>query len=394
MAWRDSRGSRTRLLLATSAITLGVAALIAISSFGTNIREAVHNQAKLLLGADLVLSSRQPFTPETEALIASLGGEQSREISCSSMAYFPKSAGTRLVQVRAVEGNFPYYGVLETEPPSAALAFHTSPTAVVDDGVLLQFAAQVGDPIKIGTFTFKIASRLKKIPGEAAAAALIGPRVYIPMAYLKQTALIQKGSLVTYKVYFKFPQETDTERLVETIRPHLSKYRLESDTVQKRAASVGLVMANLSRFLNLVGFIALLLGGVGVASAIHVYVTEKLNTVAILRCVGAQAGQTLAVYLVQAGALGLIGGVFGTLVGIAVQTVLPLLLHDFLPVRIPVALAWSTVLQSLTVGVGIVLLFALLPLLSIRRISPLLALRSSYEDTRPARHDPLRRLVS
>lgn len=394
MAWRDSRSSRKRLLLAASAITLGIAALIAISAFEVNVREAVHNQAKSLLGADLVLSSRQPFTPETEALIASLGGEQAREIRCSSMAYFPKSHDTRLVQVRALEGNFPYYGTLETDPHNAAQTFVSGPNALVDDGLLLQFDAQVGDVLKLGAFTFRIAGRLKKIPGEAAAAALIGPRVYIPMAYLPQTALIQEGSLVTYKVYFKFAEETDTEQLLETIQPHLHEHRLEGDTVQQRAARVGRVMDNLSRFLNLVGFIALLLGGVSVASAIHVYIKEKLTTVAILRCVGARAQQTFAVYLLQAAALGLIGAVFGALVGLAVQTGLPLLLRDFLPVNLPLTISWSVVLQGIISGIGIVLLFALLPLLAVRRISPLLALRSSYEDSHPERQDPLRWLVS
>lgn len=394
MAWRDSRGSRKRLLLAISAITFGVAALVAITSFGANVREAVNNQAKVLLGADLVLSSRQPFAPETEELIASLGGEQSREISCSSMAYFAKSAGTRLVQVRALAGNFPYYGVLETEPPAAAQTFHSGSKALVDDGLLLQFDAQVGDSIKIGTVAFAIAGRLKKIPGEAAAAALIGPRVYIPMNALMETGLVQKGSQLTYKVYFKFPAETDTERLLETIRPHLSKYRLEGDTVQKRAASVGRVMTNLSRFLNLTGFIALLLGSVGAASAIHVYIKEKLTTVAILRCVGAQARQTFAVYLLQAAALGLLGSACGVGIGLTIQALLPLLLRDFLPVRIPLSISWSALLQGFAIGVWITLLFALLPLLSVRRISPLLALRSSYENTPPAPRDPLRWLLS
>src|SRR5207248_6330260 len=86
MAWRDSRGSRRQLLLAMAAITNGMAAFSAITAFDANVRGAVHNQAKSLLGADLVLSSRQPFGPETAALLATLGGEQSREISCMSMA--------------------------------------------------------------------------------------------------------------------------------------------------------------------------------------------------------------------------------------------------------------------------------------------------------------------
>ena len=161
MAWRDSRGSRKRLLLAMSAISVGIAACIAITAFDANVRAAVHNQARALLGADLVLSGRQPFDPETEALLVTLGGEQSREISCTSMAYFPTSAASRLVQIRALEGDFPYYGALETVPPGAVSAFRTGLQAVVDDGLLRQFDAQVGETITLGTLTLPIAGRLK-----------------------------------------------------------------------------------------------------------------------------------------------------------------------------------------------------------------------------------------
>jgi putative ABC transport system permease protein len=178
------------------------------------------------------------------------------------------------VQVRALEGRFPYYGTLETEPALAASTFRTGLQAVVDDGLLLQFDAQVGDTIKIGTLTLPIAGRLKKIPGEAVAAALIKPRVYMPIAVLQQTELLHKGSIVTYKVYIKLSPEVDADALLETLRPHLTAYRLTGETARQRAASVGRLMTNLSRFLHLVGFIALLLGGVGVASAIRLYTSQ------------------------------------------------------------------------------------------------------------------------
>jgi len=387
MAWRDSRGSRKRLLLAMAAISIGMAAVIAITAFDANVRGAVHHQAKSLLGADLVFSSRQPFAPETEALLTALGGEQAREIGCTSMAYFPKSAASRLVQVRALEGDFPYYGALETAPSLAAYTFRTGLQAVVDDGLLLQFDAQVGDAIKIGTLTLPIAGRLKKIPGEAVAAALIKPRVYIPIAALQQTELLHKGSIVTYKVYVKLPPEVDADALLETLRPHLTAYRLTGETARQRAASVGRVMANLSRFLHLVGFIAVLLGGVGVASAIQVYITDKRDTVAILRCIGARAPQALAVYVLQAAILGAIGAMVGGAGGLAVQAYLPRLLHDFLPVPMPLAVAWPALLRGLGIGVGMVLLFALLPLLSVRRVTPLLALRAAYSVRPPGGRD-------
>ena len=393
MAWNDSRGSRKRLLLAASAITFGLAALVAITSFRANVQEAVHNQAKILLGADLVLSGQQPFGPETEAVIATIGGEQSREARCNSMAYFPTSGGTRLVQVRAMAGGFPYYGALETDPPAAAQTFASGPHALVDDSLLYQFDAAIGDTIKLGAFSFTIAGRLQKIPGEAGAAALIGPRVFIPLAYLPQTALIQEGSRVTYRVYFKLPDAQNPDQLLDSLQPHINQYRLEGDTVQKRAASIGKMMDNLSRFLHLTGFIALLLGGLGVASAIHVYIAEKLNTVALLRCLGARSQHTFAVYIVQAAVLGLGGAVSGALLGVSIQQLFPQLLKDFLPVRIETAISWSAVAQSLAVGLGIVLLFTALPLLSIRHISPLQALRSSYDEQQGPSHDPLRWLM-
>ena len=268
MAWRDSRSSRKRLFLYMSSIVLGVAALVAITSFGQNLEEAVDDQAKTLLGADLEISSRQPFSPEVEALLNSLGGDQSRETAFASMVYLPKNGRTRLAQVRALAGSYPYYGNFKTSPATAARAFQNGPYTLVQEALMLQFDAQVGDDIQIGAFTYRIAGRLQKIPGEASV-DFAGPRIYIPMAYLSQTKLLQRGSLATYRVYFKFDKDTDVEQLVARIEPDLTKHRLESDTIQERKDDLGQAMENLYRFLNLVGFIALLLGGIGVASAIH-----------------------------------------------------------------------------------------------------------------------------
>jgi putative ABC transport system permease protein len=217
--------------------------------------------------------------------------------------------------------------------------------------------------------------------------------VYIPLAYLPQTSLIQEGSMVTYRIYMKLPKETDPDQLLAALQPRLNAHRLEGDTVQKRAASVGKIMDNLTRFLHLTGFIALLLGGIGVASAIHVYISEKVATVALLRCLGARMSRTFAIYAVQAATLGLGGSLLGAFIGIGIQQVFPRLLQDFLPVRIETAVSWSALGQSLVVGLGIVLLFTALPLLAIRQVSPLQALRSSYEEQSQPRYDPLHWLI-
>ena len=123
MAWRDSKGSRRKLLLFVSSMVVGVAALVAITSFRANLLRSVDEEAQALFGADMSLESSRPFTQETEALIDSIGGQQARRTSFFSVALFPESGGSRLSMVRALEGEYPFYGSIVTEPPEAVNAW-------------------------------------------------------------------------------------------------------------------------------------------------------------------------------------------------------------------------------------------------------------------------------
>src|SRR5689334_14393457 len=164
IALRDSRRGLRPLLLSMSSVILAVAAVVAAFSFRDNLQSNIQTQSKSLLGADLALDSREPFSPDDEALFRSLGGEQSRQVGFSSMALFPRSGDSRLVQVRALSGAFPYYGVIESEPTISRAEFQGAASALVDESMMLQFNAQVGDRIKIGEYEFRIAGRLRKIP--------------------------------------------------------------------------------------------------------------------------------------------------------------------------------------------------------------------------------------
>jgi putative ABC transport system permease protein len=392
MAWRDSRTSRKKLALFSCSIVLGIAALAAIGSLGSNLSQAIEDQTRALLGADLVLSSRDPFTLEEDQWMQRLGGEQSREVSFSSMIYFPRTEGTRLAQVRALSGGFPYYGRMETQPAAAADQFRRQGGALVEETLLRQFDAKVGDRIRIGKLTTTVVGRLEKVPGENVALSAVAPRVYISSNDLPATDLMQAASLARYHAYFKFPAGTDVSRLVAEIRPQLERFRLHQDTVEERKRELGRSMDNLSHFLNLVGFIALLLGGVGVASAIHVHIKQKLGTVAVLRCLGGSMGQTFAIYLAQGMALGVFGALLGGALGVAIQNVLPAMVADFIPFTYRFHTAWPAIGRAMGIGFIVCLLFALLPLLTVRRVSPLAAIRASFEPA-GGRHDPMRWLV-
>ncbi len=387
MALRDGRRGVKHLLLSMSCVILGVMSVVTAYSFRDNLQSAIQRQSKSLLGADLAIDSRQTFSESSEALIASLGGEQSRQIGFASMAYFPASGDARLVQVRAVSGNFPFYGALETEPKSAVGDFQRGSHALVDENVMLQFNARVGDRLRIGDGEFVIKGKLRKIPGETLAFSLISPRVYIPLSRLDQTQLIQKGSLVRYRVYFKLSPEMNVDAWVEKMTPELQRLGLEADTVRRRTATIALAMENLSRYLRLAVFVAVLLAGVGVASGIHVYVKDKFSTIAVLRCIGASPRETVFVYLIQTSVMTLAGSVIGALLGTALQHWVFLALKDFLPVSTVTSVATAGIGVGFAVGLGTAVLFSLIPLVPLRKISPLLALRSAYEARGQAR-DP------
>ena len=329
---------------------------------------------------------------KTIALFDSLGGEQSYEVQFTSMVQFPATGATRLGQIRALRGGFPFYGVLETDPANAVEAFRADTTlALVDDTMMLQFGIETGDSIRVGNVTYKIAGRLLSIPGESLAQGLAGPRVFIPEATLPATGLIQRGSRIEYNMYFRFDDNRDVEALVASIDTQLNEYRIDADTVEDRKASLGRALTNLTRFLNLVGFIALLLGGVGIASAVHVYIQRKVNTVAVLRCIGVTTRQAVSIYVIQSVGMGLIGAGFGALIGVGVQRLVPIVLADFLPVDIEFGISWLAIATGFLIGMVVTALFALQPLLEVRRISPLLAIRRRFESadaSGPA--DPLR----
>jgi putative ABC transport system permease protein len=392
MAWRDSRRNRSRLFLFVSSIVLGIAALVAIYSFGYNLEKDIDNQAKTLLGADLALYSNQEVKPELQKLIDSLGTRRSQERSFASMVYFPASKGTRLVQVRALSGGFPYYGVIETTPIQAQHSFRQGRRALVDKTLMLQYRARVGDSVRIGNLNFEIAGTLHKAPDQSGITASVAPAVYIPLAYLSQTGLVQKGSRINYRFYYQFGENVNVNKLAKKLDPRLDKEGLSYETIQSKKENTGESFGDLTRFLTLVGFIALLLGCIGVASAIHIYVREKLPTIAVLRCLGVSSTQAFLIYLFQILGIGLLGSVLGAALGSVVQRMLPVVLQQFLPITITMSLSWLAIGQGLLLGVLISLLFALLPLVAIRNISPLNTLRLSYEES-GAHRDPLKWLV-
>ena len=386
-AWRDARHQPNRLLLCALSIVFGVAAMVAVDSFAANLTKAMDAQAKTLLGADLEITSRAGFDERAELIIDGIGGTQARETRFASMAYFPKADQARLVQVRALGGGFPFYGEFETEPAGMNPALADAPVIVLDPLLLAQYGLSAGDTVTLGAVDFTITASLQRVPGEAAFAGLFAPRAYIPLSQLEATGLIGTGSIAFHRVYFSdLPRPA--EQIAEEYADRFARARLSVDTVQAQRDKVGQPLENLTRFLSLVGFVALLLGGVGIAGAVRAYLEKKRDTVAILRCLGSDARVAFSVFLVQVAGIALVGAVAGAAFGVLCQSVLPKLLAPLLPFELNFFAHPPSIMTGAGYGFVTAFIFGLFPLLPLRRVSPLQAIRAGFESGRK-RRDPL-----
>ncbi|MCW5515909.1 ABC transporter permease [Muriicola sp. Z0-33] len=384
MAWRDGKASGSRLLLFMASIILGIAALVSIQSFSDNLQNNIVLQSKALMGADYIIDSNHLPNEKVQTIIDSLG-PLGREVSFVSMTSFPGKSGTKLSQIRGIEGNFPIYGELETTPVAAASEYQENSGALADATIMIQFGLKVGDSIKIGQLTFPIVGILNSAPGSTALTSSVAPVVIIPYRYVEATELLQIGSRQEYNYYFKASAELDLDLFDKDLDPILDAEGADLDTHTSTSQRLGRRYSNVGKFLNLVAFIALLLGCVGIASSVNIYIKEKLRAVAVLKCLGASRKQSFMIYLLQIAGMGILGGLIGTIAGLVLQLLFPAILADFLPFDVEITISAKPVIMGLLLGLFLSVLFALLPLMTTWFVSPLEVLRIQEKPVKRSR---------
>ena len=380
MAFRDMRKNFSRLFLFISSVVIGIAALVSINSFNINLQRNIDDQAKELLGADLLVNANSKFEEDLQQTFDSLDYPQATEVSTASMAKFMTSTpGTRLIRIVALKGDFPFYGDLETAPSDAFDKIMSGPMAMVDANLASQYDVSAEDSIQLGNMVFKVAGEVSKIPGGGGIRTTFTPSVYISADYLDSTGLIQFGSRVGYRQFFQVKDSDKLDTVMAALNPLVKKYGHSLETVQDRKDNLGEGFKNLYRFFNLLAFVALILGCIGVASSVHIYVREKKEMVAVLRCIGASGWQAFNIFLIQAMIIGLVGSILGVSLGIGIQYLLPLLLREIMPLDLVLHIAWTAVGEGLILGVVISMLFSVLPLVAVRFVPPLAVLRTSFQ---------------
>lgn len=378
-AFRDSKKDIGKLVMFMASIVLGIAALVAINSFNYNLVRDIDSQAATLLGADIVISDNKPLPEELQLYADSIPGEKASQTQLFSMAFLPETEETQFVNIKAIEGGFPFYGKIKTEPQEASTAFRSNRSALVDDGMMLQYDLEVGDSIRLGKALFAIEGRLKSAFGSVGVGGSFAPTVYIAKENLSATDLVQPGSLLDFEYYYKTPADFDPDAWKSAKRKTFRNESVRIATIEDRKEDLDEAFSNLNNFLNLIALVSLLLGCIGVASSVLIYVKTKIPSIAVFRCLGMKGNQAFLIYFLQIFVVGAIGVLVGALLGSAIQLYLPVVLKDFLPYEVEMQLSPRAIIEGLVVGIVITTLFALGPLLSIRDVSPLQTLRVNAE---------------
>jgi putative ABC transport system permease protein len=398
MAVREMRASWHRLLFFFICIAIGVGSIVALRSVIQSVRNTFAGEARTLIAADAIITSNQPLKPELIARIderlKTAGAESMRSTELATMTRPAdrRDGRARMVELRAVEAGFPYYGTLRlADGATYDHGLLRGFGALVRPELLAQLGVQVGDALAIGTKRYTIRGVIENEPGRRMGAFSIGPRVFVDLADLEQSELMGFGSRSTSQRLLRVP-DAELAGLIRGLRADFTNEFARVRSYKATEDDIGEEFGRAENYLSLVGLVIVILGGIGVSSVTRVFVQQKMKSIAVLKCVGARSSQLLAVYVAQVAMLGLAGSLLGVMLAwLAVRAIPSLLAGATLGLDITYALTVPAVTQGIGIGLLVSLLFSLVPLLEVRHVKPSLLLRDEPRRSRP---DAVQILVS
>lgn len=402
LAWRETRPVWRRFLFLAVAVALGVGALTGLKGFSRALEQSITRSSRDLIASDMAVRMNSPVSSDELHVLESLkgrGAEVTRTTETLSMVSAGSNATAVLSDVRAVDpGKYPFYGSVELDPPQPLDKVLTAESTVVSRDLLTRTGASLGEWIQIGAARFRIAAILKSEPDRISFGIDIGPRILISREGLERSELIQFGSRATESFLYRLPSGMDLDEAGETIRDGFDR-RVRITDYRDPNPRVSRGLDRTANFLSLLGLLALLVGGLGVSTTMHAYLQQKLDSIAVLKCLGGRTSQIVRVYLFQGLALGILGSAAGIGLGYGVQLLLPRVLKGLVDLNYELELAPGAAMQGFTIGLLVTLLFLLPPLLAVRKIRPIrLFLRempeTRYSMLRRLRKDPLPLVVS
>jgi putative ABC transport system permease protein len=386
LSFSEIRNSRGFGILFILNLSLGLIGFLTLDSFKTSIHSHLQTRSKAILAADLGITTRRDITPEEEVLLGKHippGSKERRETGMFSMAVAPSSS--RLVWVRAIDGQFPYYGELELEKggsigTASPKVITDKPVAWVYPELLIQLGVKVGDSLKIGQQDFIIDDVITKDPSVSTVSFVSAPKVYIGVNYVEQTGLVQTGSRVYFSRYYQLPPGFSSGDIEEALEKERSSSDLRVQSHENASPELGRILRYLNDYLGLVALVALFLAGVGAAYLFRGHLSKRVKDIAILLSLGVDGRIARRIYATQLVFLGLCATLLTSVFSITLMPILPKVFGVLLAEGTTVQVTLQSLALTGILGIGGSLLFCYPLLNRIRSLNPASLFQ---EDARP-----------
>lgn len=374
-ARRELRGGLRRFGIVIAALALGVGIIAGVGSLTAAIEAGFAADARGILGGDAELRLAYREADATEQAAMKAGGRVSHAMEMRAMvkAANPEIAPT-LAELKAVDDLYPLYGALEMDPAiplKEALAPQSDGLygAVLEPTLADRLGIKVGDVVTVGGATFRTTSLLAFEPDRGLRGFSLGPRLMVSPAAMAETGLLQPGALVYHLYRIAYEPGFDGKAFLDKLRADLPKAGWRIRELGDAASGAKRFIDRTAQFLNVVGFAALLIGGIGIANAVRAYLESRAQSLAILRCVGATSSMLFTIYGLQILAMTIVGIVIGLAIGIALPFAAQSALSGY-GLRLLPGFYALPLLFAAAVGLCTAASFALLPLLRAQRIRP------------------------
>lgn len=394
LALAEFKGAWKRFIFFIICIAIGVGAVMTIKSLSNILGNAVSKESKSLLAADISIRGsweqteadrefqKKALPPETKFVFIKELHAMARH-GGSETANGTNDSGSLIVELKSVPlapPHYPLYGELTIDPPLSLIEALANSGAIVEPSFLMRTHLKVGDTFELGKTQVRVVGTVVSEPDRISRAFSIGPRVFVSQSTLDESQLVQPGSRVKHRTLISLPPSMQPEAAIEILQDGLKDKSLRLRSYKDMQSSISDSIERMGQYLGALGVIALILGGIGVAMIIRTFMAQKLDTIAILNCMGASSRTILKVYLLQSLLLGLIGSFLGVTIGYALLYLVPAKLEGLLNVEVQPEFYWIPAVQSLCMGLLTTLIFCAWPLIRAVKTRPLRLFRRNFDE--------------
>jgi putative ABC transport system permease protein len=362
--------------------------LVSLGGFGESVNNALLQDARQLLTADIVVASGFPFdealTAELEQLQAEQGVQVARTYEFISIVRVTDGEGSLLTDIKAVEDGYPFYGRVGLSSGRAFGDVLRSGQIIVGQNLLDRLGLQVGDKLHVGETSLTIADVVISEPDQPINLFSLGPRVFVSAQDLPATGLVKLGSRVNYRALLQVADEAKLEQNAERLAGVADSRQVQVDTYRTNQFMAQRFFDHFLTFLSLIGIFTLLLAGIGIQASLGAFIREREGTIAILRTIGATGRYIIYQFFGVTAVLGLFGTLIGLLLGLALQFVYPLIFKPFLPPQVEFVLSLRSIAEGMLLGFVVVTIFTLLPIYQLQGFKPRYIFRKEPNAARPS----------